>query len=81
MCGLLFVETGVTRKTNNMSGRELFLPVKENGMKEIKNTEWVVCEMCGSEDCFIADGIAGMCNSCGNQFGDWGFYEDEDDDE
>ena len=49
-------------------------------MKEIKNTEWVVCEMCGSEDCFIADEMAGMCNSCGNQFGDWGFYEDDEDD-
>ena len=50
-------------------------------MKEIKDTEWVVCEICDSDDCFIADGIAGMCNECGNQFGDWDFYEDDEEDE
>jgi hypothetical protein len=45
--------------------------------REFKHEEEVKCEICGEWATEFDHGIAGICQHCGNQWGDWEYYDED----
>ncbi|ACN15010.1 hypothetical protein HRM2_19090 [Desulforapulum autotrophicum HRM2] len=47
-------------------------------MRDFKVFESVRCDFCGEEAMEFDNGIAGRCESCGYDWGDWDYYKDDE---